>query len=179
MKYLIGEEVYGSVEWNTGRLFPFNHKEADTRMVLHVVDAILEGYKKSSTDREHCIVVLDVVAVTKLSTISDQKAGPDNMGCFWNNTLAVGSFRNNTLGTSRVVESESGVGVGGVVCFQLESGVGVGFQKLLESESGVGVGFLKLLESESGVGVGFSKLLESESGVGVGTFVAITDSNVY
>ena len=53
------------------------------------------------------------------------------------------------------------------------------FSKLLESESGVGVGFLKLLESESGVGVGFSKLLESESGVGVGTFVAITDSNVY
>ena len=53
----------------------------------------------------------------------------------------------------RVVESESesGVGVGGVACFQLES------------ESGVGVGFLKLLESESGVGVGFSKLLESES----------------
>ena len=38
------------------------------------------------------------------------------------------------------------------------------FSKLLESESGVGVGFLKLLES--GVGVGFSKLLESESGVG-------------
>ena len=37
------------------------------------------------------------------------------------------------------------------------------FSKLLESESGVGVGFLKLLESESGVGVGFSKLLESES----------------
>ena len=65
----------------------------------------------------------------------------------------------------RVVESESGVGVGGVACFQLES------------ESGVGVGFSKLLESESGVGVGFSKLLESESGVG--TFVAITDSNVY
>ena len=82
----------------------------------------------------------------------------------------------HAIATSRVVESESGVGVGGVACFQLES----------ESESvfktaGVGVRsqsrIFKLLESESGVG--FSKLLESESGVGVGTFVAITDSNVY
>ena len=73
---------------------------------------------------------------------------------------------------NRVVESESGVGVGGVACFQLES-------ESVFKTAGVGVGFLKLLESESGVGVGFSKLLESESGVGVGTFVAITDSNVY
>ena len=54
------------------------------------------------------------------------------------------------------MESESGVGVGGVACFQLES-------ESVFKTAGVGVGFLKLLESESGVGVGFSKLLESES----------------
>ena len=47
----------------------------------------MRATKKSSTDREHCIVVLDRVAVTKLSTISDQKAGPDNMGCFWNKKI--------------------------------------------------------------------------------------------
>ena len=71
-----------------------------------------------------------------------------------------------------VVESESGVGVGGVACFQLESesGVGVVFQNCWSRSR-----FFKT----GGVGVGFSKLLESESGVGVGTFVAITDSNVY
>ena len=75
------------------------------------------------------------------------------------------------------MESESGVGVGGVACFQLESGVGVVFSNLLESESGVGVGFSKLLESESGVGVVFLKLLESESGVGVG-FSKLLESGV-
>ena len=49
--------------------------------------------------------------------------------------------------TARVVESESGIGVGGVACFQLKSESGVRFSKMLESESGVG--FSKLLESES------------------------------
>ena len=44
---------------------------------------------------------------------------------------------------TRVVESESGVGVGGVACFQLE--LESVFSKLLESESGVGVGILKNL----------------------------------
>ena len=51
------------------------------------------------------------------------------------------------------------------------------FSKLLESESGVGVGFLKLLES--GVGVGSRSRFFKTAGVGVGKFVAITDSNVY
>ena len=71
---------------------------------------------------------------------------------------------------SRSRESESGSRM-----FLAGVGVGSRsrFSKLLESESGVGVGFLKLLESESGVGVGFSKLLESESGVGVGTLLQL------
>ena len=49
--------------------------------------------------------------------------------------------------TARVVESELGVGVGGVACFQLESGSGVGV--LFFKNAGVGVGFSKMLESES------------------------------
>ena len=58
---------------------------------------------------------------------------------------------------SRVVESESGVGVGGVACFQLES----------ESESvfktaGVGVRSRSRIFKTAGVGVG-SRSQESES----------------
>ena len=66
--------------------------------------------------------------------------------------------QSNKFPSTRVVESELGVRVGGVACFQLKS---------------------ESVFKTAGVGVGFSKLLESESGVGVGTFVAITDSNVY
>ena len=80
------------------------------------------------------------------------------------------------LCVSRVVESESesGVGVGGVACFELESesGVGVGFQNCWSRESesvfktagvGVGVGFLKLVESESVFQNCWSRSQESES----------------
>ena len=48
---------------------------------------------------------------------------------------------------------ESGVGVGGVACFQLESEsvfktAGVGSRSRFFKTAGVGVGFSKLLESE-------------------------------
>ncbi len=67
-----GEEVYVSVHRDTSRLSPCNHEEADTRMILHVADAIHEGYmkillRKVDTD----VVVLAVAAAAKLSTVSD------------------------------------------------------------------------------------------------------------
>lgn len=67
-----GEEVYVSVQRDTSRLSPCNHEEADTRMILHVADAIHEGYKKillRTVDTD--VVVLAVAAAAKLSTISD------------------------------------------------------------------------------------------------------------
>ena len=71
--------------------------------------------------------------------------------------------------SSRVVESESGVG--GVACFQLES-------ESVFKTAGVGVGFSKLLESESVFQNCWSRSRFFKT-AGVGTFVAITDSNVY
>ena len=49
---------------------------------------------------------------------------------------------------SRVVESESELGVGQSVESHVSSWSRSRFSKLLESESGIGVGFLNLLESE-------------------------------
>ena len=57
---------------------------------------------------------------------------------------------------TRVVESESESGVGGVACFQLES-------ESVFKTAGVGVGFLKLLESESVFQNCWSRSQESES----------------
>ena len=59
---------------------------------------------------------------------------------------------------SRVVESESGVGVGGVACFQLESesGVGVGFQNCWSRSrffETAGVGSRSRFFKTAGVGV--------------------------
>ena len=65
--------------------------------------------------------------------------------------------------TNRVVESESesGVGVGGVACFQLESesvfktaGVGVGSRSRFFKTAGVGVGSRSRFFKTAGVGVG-------------------------
>ena len=63
------------------------------------------------------------------------------------------------------MESESGVGVGGVACFQLESESG--FQNCWSRSrffktAGVGVGFSKLLESESVFQNCWSRSQESE-----------------
>ena len=67
-----GEEVYASVQWDTSWLSPCNHQEADTRMILHVADAINEGYMKillRTVDTD--VVILAVTAAAKLSTISE------------------------------------------------------------------------------------------------------------
>ena len=70
--------------------------------------------------------------------------------------------------TARVVES--GVGVGGVACFQLESESffqNCWSRSRVFKNAGVGVGSRSRFFKTAGVGVGFSKLLESESGVGI------------
>ena len=84
-----GEEVYVSVQRDTSRLSPCNHEEADTRMILHVADAIHEGYMKillRTVDTD--VVVLAVAAAAKLSTISDLELSAfagrgkkDGLGC--------------------------------------------------------------------------------------------------
>ena len=66
-----GEEVYVSVQRDTSWLSPCNHEEAGTWMILHVADAIHEGYMKillRTVDTD--VVVLAVVAAAKLSSIS-------------------------------------------------------------------------------------------------------------
>ena len=67
-----GEEVYVRVQRDTSRLSPYNHEEAEIRMILHVADVIQEGYMKMllrTVDTD--VVVLAVAATAKLSTISD------------------------------------------------------------------------------------------------------------
>ena len=81
-----------------------------------------------------------------------------------------------TAVTARVVESESGVGVGGVACFQLESesGVGVVFlncwsrsRSRVFKNAGVGVGSRSRFFKTAGVGVGSRSRFFKTAGVGV------------
>ena len=68
----LGEEVYVSIQRDISQLSPCNHEEANTWMILHVADAIHEGYMKilqRTVDTD--IVVLAVAAAAKLNTISD------------------------------------------------------------------------------------------------------------
>ncbi len=67
-----GEEVCVSVQWDTSRLSPCNHEEAETRMIPHVADAIQEGYMKILLRRvDTDEVTLAAETAAKLSTISD------------------------------------------------------------------------------------------------------------
>ncbi len=66
-----GEEVYVSVQRDTSWLSPCNHEEADTRMILHVADAIHEGYMQILLRTVDPDVVTAMTAAAKLSTISD------------------------------------------------------------------------------------------------------------
>ena len=58
-----GEQVLCNVPRNTSSLSPCTHEEADTRMILHVADAVNVGYKKVllwTVDTD--VVVLSVAA---------------------------------------------------------------------------------------------------------------------
>ena len=62
-----GSEVVCSPPQDTSLLAPYNHEEADTRMILHPADAVRKGFHKillHTVDTD--VVVLSVAAAAKL-----------------------------------------------------------------------------------------------------------------
>ena len=52
---------------DTSHLAPCDHEEADTRMILHMADAVNKGFKRILLRTEDTdVVVLSVAAATKL-----------------------------------------------------------------------------------------------------------------
>ena len=63
-----GSEVLCKPQRDTSHLAPCDHEEADTRMILHLADAVKEGFRKTllrTVDTD--VVVLAVAGATKLN----------------------------------------------------------------------------------------------------------------
>lgn len=48
----IGDEAKCSEEYDTFRVSPCNHEESDTRIFVHVLDAVLSGHKRITIRRQ-------------------------------------------------------------------------------------------------------------------------------
>lgn len=66
------DKVNSSGEYDLSRTFPCNHEESDTRVFVHVLDAILSGHKKITIRTvDSDVVVLAVSFAAKVQGIEE------------------------------------------------------------------------------------------------------------